>query len=229
MEANVSKLNQFKSLALPTMAALAILGLASFANASSYTTSAKLLTDGNIGNTVDENCHGTLNGFGGPVAEACGFQNDPGPGGLSGVMTYDLINPPGLVSGDVLLTDADFGGAVLDVIRFNATEVGPGGGTGSLVFYSDNIDGFDAGADTFGPPTALYANQVTLAEVALAGGGDGAVYIPVAGQPGFVGGAAAPVEYHFVSDGTPEPATLTLLGTGVAGLMGLFRKRKMSA
>ena len=64
-----------------------------------------LLSNGNIGNTVDENCNGTLNGFLGPQAEPCGFMNDPGPGGLFNVMTYDLLNPPGLVAGDVLMIE----------------------------------------------------------------------------------------------------------------------------
>src|SRR5207244_2606792 len=48
---------------------------------------------------------------------------DPGPGGLSSVLTYDTFGAP-FVPGDVLLTDADAGGAVQDVIRFN-----PGGFT----------------------------------------------------------------------------------------------------
>src|SRR5215469_4944873 len=93
-----------------------------------------LLPNGNIGNTVDENCNGVLNGFLGPVAEPCGFMNDPGPGGLGNVMTYDLLNPPGLVAGDVLLIDPP--GFILDVIRFNPNQINPGGGVGTLVFYS---------------------------------------------------------------------------------------------
>src|SRR5262245_45052222 len=56
--------------------------------------------------TVDENCNGLLtnsNGF--SSALPCGFQNDPGPGGLPNVMTYSLLNPPGLTAGDVLLQE----------------------------------------------------------------------------------------------------------------------------
>ena len=179
-----------------------------------------LLSNGNIGNTVDENCNGTLNGFLGPQALPCGFMMDPGPGGLNNVMTYDLLNPPGLVAGDVLLTDA---GVVLDVIRFNPNQRGPGGGLGTLVFYSDNVDGFDSLADTVGPPLAFYANQVRVPEVGTETV-NGAVYIPVAGQPGFVAGADAPVEYHILSD-VPEPATFGLLGIALMGLAGIRRMR----
>src|SRR6516162_7347113 len=67
--------------------------------------SAYLLANGNIGITVDENCHGIINGFAGQAPLPCGFMNDPGPGGRIGAMTYDLINPPGLVAGDVILTE----------------------------------------------------------------------------------------------------------------------------
>ena len=45
-----------------------------------------LLTNGNIGITVDENCHGFINGFGSAVLP-CTFAPDPGPGGLPSVMT----------------------------------------------------------------------------------------------------------------------------------------------
>jgi hypothetical protein len=175
--------------------------------------------------TVDENCNGTLtNTAGFSSGLTCGFQSDPGPGGLASVMTYDLLNPPGLTAGDVLLFDADLG-AVLDVLRFNPTET-TGVGTGALVFYSDNVDGFDAGADTTSPPGAFYTNSITIDEVGVEGA-NGAVYTPVAGQPGFVAGAAGPVTYTFISD-TPEPATLTLLGSGLIALAGTFRKRRLA-
>jgi hypothetical protein len=145
---------------------------------------------------VNENGVGTINGFAGLQPLPSYLAADPGPGGLASVLHYDLLNPPGLVSGDVLLQDG-VGGPILDVVRFNADEVTPGGNTGTLLFYSDNIDVFDSLGDTPSPPGALYPNNITILEV-----GDevnnGAIYTPLAGQPGFVAGAAAPVTYTLI-------------------------------
>jgi hypothetical protein len=215
--------NRTVSAPLLTAAVLACcLSMSAFAGS----VSAYLLPNGNIGITVDENCNGVLNGFAGPVTMPCGFQNDPGPGGLLGVMTYDMVNPPGLVPGDVLMMDQQ--GWILDVIRFNPNG-GPGNptGSGSLVFYSDNLDGFDSGADTSGPPVQYYGNTITILEVGTEGV-NGAYYTPVAGQPGFVAGAAAPVTYHFISD-VPEPGSIILLGSGVALLFVRRLRRKLHA
>src|ERR1700680_4072226 len=60
--------------------------------------------------TVDENGNGTLDfsagcGSGRVFASPGVLAADPGPGGLSSVMTYSLLSPPSLVAGDVLLQD----------------------------------------------------------------------------------------------------------------------------
>lgn len=200
-------------------------GLAAMAMA----TSASALVNGNIVLTVDENGNGTLNGFGGPQALPFYLGADPGPGGLSSVLTYDMLNPPGLVSGDVLMQEGP-GGPVFDVVRFNGNEVNPSGNVGSLLFYSDNVDGFDSLADTPSPPGALYPNNITIVEVGPEGN-NGAIYTPTAGEPGFVAGASAPVEYVLISDGSgvPEPAAWTMMILGVGAIGTLMRRRRVLA
>jgi hypothetical protein len=173
--------------------------------------------------TVDENGSGT-----GTLGSGF-FAPDPGPGGLSSVLTYDLPFAP--TPGDVLLFDAtEPGSPVLDVVRFNNSSfdhiAAIDGSPFTLVFYSDNVSGFDALADTPSPPGALYANQLRIAELGPEGN-NGAFYTPTAGQPGFLEPnlIAGAVTYHFISDSVPEPATLALVGLGLAGL-GFWLRRK---
>jgi len=178
--------------------------------------------------TVDENGNGVLNfttgggcGSGAIVPMPGALAPDPGPGGLPSVLTYNLLVPPSLVAGDVLLTDADFGGLRLDVIRFNPAGTAAGY-PASLLFYSDNVDGFDSLGDTPSPPGVLYTNVVSIPELGVEGGVQNALYTPGPTDPGFVPGFA--VSYNFVSD-TPEPGTLGLLGTGLISLVGVVRRK----
>lgn len=165
---------------------------------------------------VDENGNGHLTntaGFNAPLSFSIG--PDSGPGGLPSTLHYDLLNPPGLVAGDLFLSE---GGPILDVIRFNALPQG-----GELVFYSDNVDGFDSLADTPSPPGSFYANTLTIPEI-----NGGATYTPTAGQPGFVAGAGGPVTYHILSDtSVPEPGSAAVFGgLATAASTFIYRRRK---
>jgi hypothetical protein len=177
--------------------------------------------------TVDEDGNGTILS-GGVIFPTRGvLMRDPGPGGLAAVLTYDLLGPPALVAGDVLLQDG-VGGPFLDVVRFNPR--GTGGNPNypaSLLFYSDNLDGFDNLGDTTGPPTQLYPNVRIIPEVGLEGNFDGAIYTPGPNDPGFVPGFQ--VTYVLISD-TPEPASLTLFGIGaVTAAVVAWRRRRLLA
>jgi len=84
--------------------------------------------------SIDENGNGQLTnsaGFSGAMQFA--LQADPGPGGLASALTYSLLNPPGLVAGDLILLDPSL--LVSDIIRFNPDE-SIAGAVGAIVFYS---------------------------------------------------------------------------------------------
>jgi hypothetical protein len=172
----------------------------------------RLSAQGNIVISADENGNGTLvNPATGTFVLPASMQSDPGPGGKPSALNYNLLGPPGFVTGDVLLRDIS--NAISDVIRFSSF------GGGSFFFYS-LLGGVDL-ADT-GLPSAFNTNLVSIIE----NEGGFTVYTPTAGQPGFVAGAAFPVTYRFSSGPGTVPeggATLLMLGLGLAGLIVLKR------
>jgi hypothetical protein len=182
--------------------------------------------------TVDENGNGSVTNGLVTTPLTSGLQPDPGPGGLSSVLTYNLITSilsiPNLsvVAGDVRVVEPETG-LVGDILRFNFTAGVTGGPPplSTLLFYSKTPP-TDSLADTPTPPTGSYTNQITLTE-----GLNGAlIYAPGPNDPGFSLDAA--ITYDFISDSpVPLPAALPLFATGLGalGLLGWRRKRKAQA
>jgi hypothetical protein len=152
---------------------------------------------------------------------------DPTTGGVTGqnVLIYTL--PFAGTAGDILMNDTtEPTNAVwnmmfptyniLDVIRFD--------GNFHLIFYSDgSVDGIDASADTTTAPTlnsGIYP-QVIINEIGTEDNNHGSYYAATTGQPGYSGA----VSYLFISD-VPEPSSLALAGTGLAGLAWMIRRHR---
>lgn len=177
--------------------------------------------------TVDEMGNGAidLSNGGAVLTMPFGLLADPGPGGLASALTYDLMHPPAVISGDVFLHEAD--GSLSDLIRFNQSD--SAGYPFALVFYSDGSGGVDSMADISAPPSMFYPNVIHIAEIGD-GTNSGAFYTPGPFDPGFIPGFN--VRYTFISDGTgptpvtPEPSSFMLFTAGVLGVMtGVRRSR----
>jgi hypothetical protein len=140
-------------------------------------------------------------------------------GGLTNAMVYTLPFIVLAPNGDVQLNESAVAVVPSDLLRFFR----PTGVTTSyLIFYSDQDGGIDAGADTGMPSPAT--NLVQLSEVALAGGGFGAVYTTTTGSPGMADFA---VQYTFISDAAvPEPSTAALGAIGCSLLALAVRRRR---
>jgi hypothetical protein len=176
-------------------------------------------TPPNVSIIFDENCNGTLQSPGGLFVMPCGLFADPGPGGLPSVLFYNMLNPPGMVLGDVIIKEnADL---TSDILRFDPVFQG-----GGIFVYSDveALDPQPSLAD-IGLIGAFNTNVLTFLEVGPEGN-NGLVYTPTAGQPGFVPGFN--VTYTFSSDTPiPEPATAGLMVLG-GGLILVARLRRRS-
>ena len=162
--------------------------------------------------SLDENGNGFFNGA------RLDYTIDPDPISHIATLHYYLpfmgaTNRPGDV---VLMEPPATVGVISDILRFN--------GTGGVWFFSERgpneLPPFDL-ADVPILPMVYTNNFVSLMEIGPEGQ-NGAIYTPLAGQPGW--DDFYQFTYEFISD-IPEPCTFALLGLGAAALV-IFRRRR---
>jgi hypothetical protein len=171
--------------------------------------------------TVDENGLGFFNGSSMPGALGTDPTNS------TTALVYNL--PAGVlpVAGDVGMTEPGLPNAPpSDLVRFTSIQLPAGGSQGLLIFYSDIEVGVpkEALADV-GMPSNTQTNFFPGLETGPEAGPNGLVYVPTAGQPGFIAGSIT--TYNFQSDPVPEPGSVVLLALGGLALAGrtLVRRR----
>jgi hypothetical protein len=175
--------------------------------------------------TFDENGNGSsVDNVTGLTATFTGMNGvdpfDPGNGLMP--LVYDLTTSLPMVNGDLVVTDP-VSAATTDIFRFFTD---PTTTRNLLIVYSDLGTGGSL-ADV-GIPGTLQTDTLSLTLMGPPEGPNGIFnYMPTADQPGYVniqaGGFSGNLIYNLISVSVvPEPASLVLLGVGLAAAAGAF-------
>jgi hypothetical protein len=152
------------------------------------------------------------------------FTNGNGTTTITFNPTTDSVNTPaGAQFGDIVVTTTVpanlLGPAIGGNFTLNFIQVSPAGAASLVATLSGNL-GFNTGIATI----TFSTTSVTIGGFTYAVNPSYTIALPVTGVGGGAGTGTTTIQGTIVGSAVPEPTSMVLLGTGLLGAAGIFRR-----